>query len=62
MSQEENLKKVMSMKVLAKGKFMWCGKENTLDIVKMGKRDVTLRSEDGTLITFNKKYVKVMDS
>ena len=49
----------MGMKSLGRGKFMWCGKETTLDIVKLGKRDVTLRSEEGTLITFNKKYVAI---
>jgi hypothetical protein len=58
--QEEEYAKVMAMPVVGTGRFCWCGKLHILPIIKLGKRDVTLRSEDGTRITFNKKYVEVL--
>jgi hypothetical protein len=59
-TKEERFAERMAMPVLGMGTFVWgCKKHLTLPIVKMGKRDVTMRAEDGGLITLNKIFVEV---
>ncbi len=58
--KRKDLAKVMAMPVVGNGRFNWCGNVHELPIVKNGKRDITLRSADGTLITLNKKFVEVL--
>lgn len=54
--KDENLTRVMAMPILGYGSFVWCGEPMRLPVVKLGKRDVTLRDDrDGSLITFKKK-------
>ena len=53
---EDRLRKA---KPVGKASFVWAGEPMTLPIVKLGKRDITVRSDDGTLITFNKRGVKI---
>lgn len=48
-----------AMPVLGQGTFTLAKKEFTLPIVKMGKRDITMRADDCGLITLNKKFVRV---
>jgi hypothetical protein len=43
-----------------KGRFKWCGKDIIATILKWGKRDATLKTDDGTEVTFNKRYVEVL--
>lgn len=55
----DKLAERMAMPTVGEGTFTLCGKTYTLPIVKTGKRDITLRANDGGLITLNKKYVQV---
>ena len=43
-----------------RGRFVWCGKWVEATIIKWGKRDATLKTDDDTEITFNKKFVEVL--
>ena len=52
--------KIMALPILGRGKFKWAGKILELPIIKKGKRDITLRSPDGTRVTLNKKFVEVL--
>lgn len=56
MNQDDRLRKT---EPIGKASFVWAGKPMTLPIVKLGKRDMTVRSDDGTLITFNRRGVKI---
>jgi len=49
----------LAMPVLGIGKFTWAGKEMTLNIVRIGKRDITMVSSDGTFVILNKKRVGI---
>jgi hypothetical protein len=61
-TKEENLAKVMAKPVIGYGTFVWGGERLRLPIVRIGKRDVTLRyDKDGTLITFKKKDLEKVE-
>lgn len=58
-TKEETIKEREAMPILGYGKFEWAKKTLVLPIVKMGKRDITMRADDCGLITLNKKFVEV---
>jgi hypothetical protein len=58
-TKEETIEDRKSMPVLGQGTFWLVGKMYTLPIVKMGKRDITMRNDDCGLITLNKKFVEI---
>lgn len=51
---------IKAQEIGKQGRFWWCGKQVIATIIKWGKRDATLKTEDGTEITFNKKHVEVL--
>ena len=57
-TKEEVIKERETMPILGHGKFEFVGKTYILPIVKIGKRDITMRSDDCGLITLNKKFVE----
>ena len=59
MAEREKVRR-LAMPVLGIGKFMWVGRELTLNIVRIGKRDITMVSPDGTFVILNKKNVEVL--
>ena len=58
-TKEETIAERKAMPVLGQGTFIPVGKIFTLPIVKMGKRDITLRADDCGLITLNRKFIEV---